>query len=331
MARHKLHGDYSKIIGESPQILKVLQQIENFAATPLRVLISGETGTGKGVVAGVLHKNSRRSGAMVSVNCAAIPEALLESELFGHEKGAFTGADTRHIGKFERAHKGTLFLDEISEMPLSMQPKLLKAIEEAEIERVGGEKPIKVDVRIITATNRDLAGAVRDGMFREDLYYRLNVASVALPTLAERREDIDALVAYFLEKYRCDDQSGVPQVAPSVLSALKSYPWHGNVRELENAIESASYLAKGRTLLLEHLPEELRAYQNGSVPIPEKPSTSENGQSVNVPLGTTLEAMEGRFVRKTLACLDGNQTKTAKVLGISVRTLQRKLKKYNDI
>ena len=331
MSRHKLHGDYSEIIGDSPQIFEVLQRIENFAATPLRVLISGETGTGKGVVAHALHKNSGRSGAMVSINCAAIPESLLESELFGHEKGAFTSAEVRHIGKFERAHKGTLFLDEIAEMPLSMQPKLLKAIEEAEIERVGGERSIAVDVRIIAATNRDLVEAVREGKFREDLYYRLNVASVSLPTLAERHEDIDALVVHFLEKYRCDGQSKVPQMAPSTWVLLKSYPWPGNVRELENAIESASYLAGGQTLLRAHLPEELQTYQNGSVPIPQEPSTSGNGQSVSVPLGTTLEAMEGRFVRKTLACLDGNQTETAKILGISVRTLQRKLKRYNSI
>ena len=185
--RDSLSGNYREIIGESPQIFKVLQQIENFAATPLRILISGETGTGKELVARALHKNSGGSGKMISVNCAAFAESLLESELFGHEKGAFTGADTRHIGKFQRAHKGTLFLDEITEMPLSMQPKLLRAIEDGEIERVGGEKSIPVDVRIVAATNRDLVEAVKDKTFREDLYYRLNTASIVLPTLAERQ------------------------------------------------------------------------------------------------------------------------------------------------
>ena len=175
LARDSLHGDYKEMIGESPQIFEVLQQIENFSDTSLRVLISGKTGTGKEMVARALHKNSGRSGKMISVNCAAFPENLLESELFGHEKGAFTSADARHIGRFERARNGTLFLDEIGEMPLAMQPKLLRAIEDGEIERVGGEKSIAVDVRIVAATNRDLAQAVKDKTFREDLYYRLNI------------------------------------------------------------------------------------------------------------------------------------------------------------
>ena len=329
MTRNTLRGDYSEIIGDSPQMLEVLRQIEHFAATSGRVLISGETGTGKGVVARALHKNSGRTGEIVSVNCAAIPETLLESELFGHEKGAFTGADTRHIGKFERAHNGTLFLDEISEMPLSLQPKLLHAIEANEIERVGGEKSIPVDVRIVTATNRDIVQAVRDGLFREDLYYRLNVASISLPPLVERQEDIEALVAHFLKKHRGSYESEVPQIAPSTWILLKSYPWPGNVRELENAIERASYLARGQTLLLEHLPEELRTYQNRPVNIPERSSIPENGQSVDLPLGTPLKGVEEMFVRQTLARLDGNQTETAAVLGISLRTLQRKLKKYD--
>ena len=329
MTRNTLRGDYSEIIGDSPQMLEVLRQIEHFAATSGRVLISGETGTGKGVVARALHKNNGRTGEIVSVNCAAIPETLLESELFGHEKGAFTGADTRHIGKFERAHNGTLFLDEISEMPLSLQPKLLHAIEANEIERVGGEKSIPVDVRIVTATNRDIVQAVRDGLFREDLYYRLNVASISLPPLVERQEDIEALVAHFLKKHRGSYESEVPQIAPSTWVFLKSYPWPGNVRELENVIERASYLASGQTLLLEYLPEELRTYQNGLVNIPERPSISENGQSVDLPLGTPLEGVEEMFVRQTLARLDGDRVETAAVLGISLRTLQRKLKKYD--
>ena len=329
MTRNTLRGNYSEIIGDSPKIFEVLQQIELFAATPMRVLISGETGTGKGVVAHALHKNSGRSGELVSVNCAAIPETLLESELFGHEKGAFTGADARHIGKFERAHNGTLFLDEISEMPLLLQPKLLHAIEANEIERVGGEKSIPVDVRIVTATNRDIVQAVRDGFFRGDLYYRLEVASISLPPLAERQEDIEALVAHFLKKHRGSYESEVPQIAPSAWGLLKSYPWPGNVRELENVIERAAYLAGGQRLLLEHLPEELRTYQNRLVDIPERSSLSEDGQSLGIPLDTPLEVVREMFVRQVLARFDGNQTETAASLGVGLRTLQRMLKKYD--
>ena len=324
MERDKLRGDYSEIIGDSPQMFKVRQQIESLAATVLRVLISGKTGTGKEMVARALHKNSGRSGEMVSINCAAISEGLLESELFGHEKGAFTGADARHIGRFERAHEGTLFLDEISEMPLSLQPKLLRAIEGNEIERVGGEKPIAVDVRIVAATNRDLAQAVKDGTFREDLYYRLNVAAISLPPLSERRRDIEALIAYFLEKHHGLDKSKVLQVSASTLNILKAYPWPGNVRELENIIERMSYLVKDEMLLPRHLPEEIRIYQRQYSDV----SAGESSQSVSVPLGTTLKAMEEKFIRATLAWLDGNRTKTARVLGIGIRTLQRKLKKY---
>ena len=329
LSRDELQGDYEEIIGESPQIFEILQQIENFAATPLRVLISGKTGSGKGMVARALHKNSSRSREMVSINCAAIPENLLESELFGHEKGAFTSANARHIGRFERAHKGTLFLDEITEMPLFMQPKLLRAIEAGEIERVGGEKPIAVDVRIMAATNRDLAQAVKDKTFREDLYYRLNVASISLPTLSERREDIDALVAHFLKKYQWLTKSGVPQVALSTLDLLNGYPWPGNVRELENAIERASCLAEDGIFLPEHLPKEIQTYQKQPMNVSEDISIFENEQRISISLGTTLEVMEETCIRTTLAQLNGNRTKTAETLGIGIRTLQRKLKKYN--
>ena len=321
MARNTLHGDYGEIIGDSPQMFEVLQQIERFAATLTSVLISGETGTGKGVVARALHKNSNRSGEMVSVNCAALQETLLESELFGHERGAFTSAEARRIGRFERAHNGTLFLDEIAEMPLSMQSKLLHAVEESEIERLGGEKSIPVDVRIVTATNKDLEQAVRDGKFREDLYYRLNVASISVPTLRARREDMEALVLHFLEKHLRVDASEIPQVAPSTLVLLKGYPWPGNVRELENVIESASHFVKGQMLLSEHLPDHL-------LHISEKPSTLENDRDVMVSLDMTLEEVEETFIRKMLASLDGNRSQAAKRLGIGRSTLQRMLKKY---
>lgn len=329
LMRDELTGDYSEIVGESPQIFEVLQQIDDIAATSLKILISGETGTGKGVVARALHKNSGRAGEMVSINCAAIPENLLESELFGHERGAFTSANKRHIGKFERAHNGTLFLDEITEMPLPMQPKLLRAIEEGEIERIGGKKPITVDVRVVAATNRDIAQAVKGGMFREDLYYRLNVASISLPTLYERKEDICVLVSHFLEKYCQSSSSQVLQISPDTQTLLETYPWPGNVRELENTIERVSYLIKEGMLLPKHLPKKIQKYQKQSINISEEIAIPENKQSVSIPLGTTLEAMEEMLIRETLAWFDGNRTKTAKALGIGIRTLQRKLKKYN--
>lgn len=329
LMRDELTGDYSEIVGESPQIFEVLQQIDDIAATSLKILISGETGTGKGVVARALHKNSGRAGEMVSINCAAIPENLLESELFGHERGAFTSANKRHIGKFERAHNGTLFLDEITEMPLPMQPKLLRAIEEGEIERIGGKKPITVDVRVVAATNRDIAQAVKGGMFREDLYYRLNVASISLPTLYERKEDICVLVSHFLEKYCQSSSSQVLQISPDTQTLLETYPWPGNVRELENTIKRVSYLIKEGMLLPKHLPKKIQKYQKQSINISEEIAIPENKQSVSIPLGTTLEAMEEMLIRETLAWFDGNRTKTAKALGIGIRTLQRKLKKYN--
>ncbi len=327
-ARDSLSGDYREIIGRSSQIFEVLQQIENFAATPLRVLILGRTGTGKELVAHALHKNSGKSGKMVSVNCAGIPENLLESDLFGHEKGAFTSAEAQRKGKFERAHKGTLFLDEIGEMPLAMQPKLLRAIEAGEIERVGGEKPIAVDVRIVAATNRDLAQAVKDGLFREDLYYRLNMASISLPTLAERREDIEDLVAHFLKKYRPSCDSEIPQIALSTLALLESYAWPGNVRELASAIQSACYAVKEGVLLPEHLPEKIQMCQKRPVNSLKELLTSENEQEMSFRFGLSLEAMEGSFIRTTLARLDGSRKKTSEMLGVSIRTLQRKLKKH---
>ena len=284
MKKNKLRGDYREIIGDSPQMSKVRQQIESLAVAPLKVLISGETGTGKELVARALHTNSGRTGKMVSINCAAISESLLESELFGHEKGAFTGADARHIGRFERARNGTLFLDEIGEMPLSIQPKLLRAVEAGEIERVGGENPISVNVRIVAATNRDLVQAIKDRTFREDLYYRLNGFAISLPPLSERREDIEALIAYCLERRRRPDKSEVLKVAASTLALLEAYPWPGNVRELVNIVESMSYLVKNGILLPRHLPEEIRGYQTQHSDV----SAGEGTPSVSVPLDTPL-------------------------------------------
>ena len=330
LARDTLRGNYESIVGRSPQTLTVLQQIDKIANTAAKVLICGETGTGKELVARALHRNSDRSeNEMVSLNCAAIPDMLLESELFGHEKGAFTDAKVRRIGKFERAHNGTLFLDEIGDMPLSVQAKLLRAVEAGEIERLGGTKPIPVDVRIVAATHCNLERAVANGTFRKDLYYRLNAVSISLPPLRERRDDISVLVEYFVEKHCNTYEQPMRKIVPETLARLQNYPWPGNVRELENALIHAVILADGEAILPVHLPEEILAFQqkpyvNGS----KENHTPEYRQTAHIPLGTSLKVMEEAFIRATLAWQNGNRTKTAKILGISLRTLQNRLKDY---
>ena len=234
ISRSELHGNYAGIIGRSPQIIEILRQIDRVANTTAKVLICGETGTGKELIAQALHQNSDRSeNEMVSLNCAAIPGPLLESELFGHERGSFTGARAQHIGKFERAHNNTLFLDEIGDMPLSLQVKLLRAVETGKIERLGGTRPISVDIRIIAATHSNLAQSVENGTFRKDLYYRLNAVSIFLPPLRERQADIRVLAEHFVEKH-CDTYARtVRKILPETFTCLQNYPWPGNVRELE--------------------------------------------------------------------------------------------------
>ena len=331
LAENTLQGNYESILGRSPQILEVLKQIDKVANTIARVLIWGETGTGKELIARALHQNSDRSGnKMVSVNCAAIPDMLLESQLFGHERGAFTDAKTRHIGKFERAHNGTLFLDEIGDMPLPLQAKLLRAVETGEIERLGGTKPIPVDVRIVAATHCNLADAVDKGTFRKDLYYRLNAVSISLPPLRERREDISILSEYLVEKHCNTYRQPVRKILPETLTRLQNYPWPGNVRELENALIHAVILTDGEAILPVHLPEEILAFGQPRANIPKENYAPENQHTVSVPLGASLQAMEETFILDTLAWQNENRTKTAKVLGISVRTLQNRLKDYKQ-
>lgn len=328
-ARDALKGTYDSIIGRSPQLLTVLKQVDKIANTAAKVLICGETGTGKDLIAQALHQNSDRAeNEMVSINCAAIPDLLLESELFGHEKGAFTDAKTRHIGKFERAHNGTLFLDEVGDMPLSLQAKLLRAVETGEIERLGGTKPIPVDVRIVVATHSNLAEAVDNGTFRKDLYYRLNAVSFSLPPLRERREDIDILAEHFVEKHCKTYAQPARKIVPETLARLQNYPWPGNVRELENALIHAVILADGEAILPRHLPEEILAFQKPQVSVSKPIYTPENRQNMPLPLGTSLKAVEESFILATLAWQNGNRTKTAKILGISIRTLQNRLKDY---
>jgi transcriptional regulator with GAF, ATPase, and Fis domain len=243
---------HSRIVGQSPAILQVLAQVEQVAPTSSSVLLLGETGTGKELFATAIHELSpRRDRAMVRVNCAAMPAALIESELFGREKGAYTGALARQIGRFEMANGSTIFLDEISELPLESQAKLLRVLQEKEIERLGSPKPIKVDVRIIAATNRDLAKAVAEGRFREDLYYRLNVFPMTVPPLRERREDIPLLVWAFVEEFSKAMGKSIQSIAKASLRRLQQYHWPGNVRELRNAIERAMILTSGSTLRID--------------------------------------------------------------------------------
>ena len=331
LSENTLQGNYESIIGKSPRIVDVLKQIDKVANTIARVLVCGETGTGKELIARALHQNSDRSGnKMVSVNCAAIPDMLLESQLFGHERGAFTDAKTQHIGKFESARNGTLFLDEIGDMPLPLQAKLLRAVETGEIERLGGTKPIPVDVRIVAATHCNLSEAVDNGTFRKDLYYRLNAVSLSLPSLRERREDIRMLTEYFVEKHCNTYAQPVRKIVPETLARLQNYPWPGNVRELENALIHAVILSDGEAVLPRHLPEEILAYGETHINVPTGNRVSEKPYTVNLPLGTTLKAVEEVFIRDTLAWQNGNRTRASRILGISVRTLQNRLKDYKQ-
>ena len=314
-ARDELINNYKEIVGESPPILEVLRIIEKIANTDSTVLVQGESGTGKELVARALHQNSaRREKEMVVVNCAAIPDHLLESELFGHERGAFTGATYQKIGKFERAHGSTLFLDEIGDMSIELQSKLLRTLQEGEIERLGGTKVIRVDVRIIAATNQDLRQSIEAGTFRQDLYYRLNMIPILLPPLRARQTDILILAEYFLQKHgRAHDQP-VRLISQKARELLEQYDWPGNVRELEYSILRAVLFAEGDAILSKHLPEEIR-------------SASQH-QVESVPVGLTMKEMEKELILKTLERMEGNRTRTADILGISLRSLQYKLKDY---
>jgi transcriptional regulator with PAS, ATPase and Fis domain len=279
------------------------------------VLLEGESGTGKELVARAIHANSpRRHQPFVPVHCAALPETLLESELFGHEKGAFTGAVVSKPGLFEVANQGTIFLDEIGEIGPSVQVKLLRVIQEQEVRRVGGVAPIKVDVRIIAATNRDLAQLVKSGKFRDDLFYRLNVVRIVLPPLRERREDIPMLAHHFLQKVSAANGLPVRGFMPETLALLKRYHWPGNVRELENVIERMASLAQGPLFMPEDLPEEIR---RADAPMTE-------GDDALI----TLEEMEKRHLLRVLRATGGNKVRAAKILGIDRRTLYRMAKRF---
>ncbi|MDQ7830419.1 MAG: sigma-54 dependent transcriptional regulator [Desulfovibrionaceae bacterium] len=315
-----------EIIGQSPAMKELLDMAALAAPTEATVLVTGESGTGKELVARAIHLNSpRKNGPLITVNCAALTETLLESELFGHEKGAFTGADRRREGRFMVADKGTIFLDEIGEISQATQAKLLRVIQEREIERVGGDKPIGVDVRILAATNRDLKAEVEAGRFREDLYYRLNVLVLSVPPLRERREDIPLLAAHFLDRFARKNRKSVKGFSPGAKEAFLHHPWPGNVRELENAVERGVILAVGDYLTERELPPGVAA----AVP-DAPPGTGRIAHDVADLAGQPLEDIEQRAILATLKETGGNKSEAARVLGITRATLHKKLKKYGE-
>ena len=313
--------DFSSIIGQGDAMTRLFETISLVAPSDATVLILGESGTGKELIANAIHENSpRASQPFIKVNCAALPETLLESELFGHERGAFTGAVARKQGRFRQAHTGSIFLDEIAEMPPTTQAKILRVLQEQEFEPLGSTQTVKVDIRVIAATNRVLETEIEKGRFREDLYYRLNVVSVKMPPLRDRRDDILLLADHFLKMYAEKNRRIIKGVSPRTADLLMRYSWPGNIRELENAVERAVILTRGDMVTPENLPDAIRSLDGGD---------REDAEGVADPSSSqTLKDVEQQMILRTLAEAGGNRTKTAEILGISRRTLQLKLKKY---
>jgi DNA-binding NtrC family response regulator len=310
-----------KIIGKSEKIGEVARKLQRVAPAKTTVLLLGESGTGKELFARAIHCLSpRKDYPFIPINCAAIPRELLESELFGHERGSFTGAEARKIGKFELADKGTIFLDEIGEMDIALQAKILRAIQEGEVERVGGLKPLPVDVRVIAATNKEIEKAVGEGRFREDLYYRLSVFPIMLPPLRDRVEDIPLLAEYFANKYSAEVKTQVKKIAPEAMDILTRYHWKGNVRELENTLERAVILCDGPTITPEH------------ISLAPHPGAAAGELPMDGPLEeTTKEAVrraESQRIRKALEQTRGNKSRAAELLSVSYKTLLTKIKDY---
>jgi len=300
---------FENIIAKSHKMQQVIEVIKTVAKSSASVLIIGDTGTGKELVARAVHSQSqRRDKPFVAVSCAALPESLLESELFGHERGAFTGAVAQRKGRFELAHRGTLFLDEIGEISANMQVHLLRVLEEKQITRVGGTEPVKMDTRLVSATNKDLKMAVKEGRFREDLYYRLNVVTIELPSLKERREDIPLLAQHFLAKFAVENQKEVSTFSPEAMDFIMNYHWPGNVRELENAIERAVILAKDNVITLAELPQEHLA------PLPSSLRD--------------LREVEREHILGVLAQTGGNYSEAARILGVTRMTLYNKARAF---
>jgi len=306
---------FEGIVGGSEKMQAVFDTLRQVSPSDATVLILGESGTGKELVARAIHANSpRRGGHLVPLNCAALSESILESELFGHEKGAFTGATQTRKGRFEYAHGGTLFLDEIGDLPAAVQVKLLRVIEYGEVLRVGSNEPIRVDVRLLAATHKDLPTLIREGRFREDLYYRLKVVTIELPPLRDRVEDLPLLVDSFLQEFSRQYRTKIPEVVPAALELLYDYSWPGNVRELRNCIESMVVLDKDGKLDVEDVPRYVK-----------HPAEADSPTGVG---GVNLEEQERESIRKALALCEGNREKAAKMLGIGERTLYRKIKRY---
>jgi DNA-binding NtrC family response regulator len=318
--RRQLHDkfSYDSIIGSHPSMQRVMKMVAQVAPSRANVLIRGESGTGKELIAAAIHHNSaRKDGPFVRLNCAALAETLLESELFGHEKGSFTGATGRREGRFKQADHGTLFLDEVSEIPLGVQVKLLRFLQERQFERVGGNETLEVDVRVVAATNRDLRELVAQGKFREDLYYRLNVVQIDVPPLVERRSDIPVLAHHFLRKYAHENGRRIRGYSDEALRTLMSYPWPGNVRELENAVERAVVLSQGDTIEASDLP-------GGGA---HEAAMSAAASGIFTP-GTTLAEIERIAITQTLEAVHGSTLKAAEMLGVSRRKIQYRLKEW---
>ena len=356
----KLNPEESRqsIVGNSPAMQQVYKLIGQVAPTSTTILITGESGTGKELVARAIYQNGARANKpFIAINCAAIPENLLESELFGHEKGAFTGALAQRIGKFEQCDGGTLFLDEIGDMPLTTQTKILRVLQEGEISRVGNNQSIKTDVRILAATNKELWQAVQRKEFREDLFYRLNVVRLNLPPLRERSSDVPFLVSYFINKFRLKQPGGPSQISEDALAAIQRYPWPGNVRELENCIQRAMVLASGTTITLANLPEEISRGSRAGEPLPAASPTAESSVAeMRAPSPATgaepgknelshavgvlfdfarrdkhfklLPVAERELIVRALAETSGNQVQAAKLLGITRATLRKRVDKF---
>lgn len=315
---------YGSIVGKSKPMLRVYDTVEKVAQSKASILITGPSGTGKELIAKAIHYGSpRKDSPFISINCGALTETLLESELFGHEKGAFTGAVAMKKGRFELADTGTLFLDEVGDMTPALQVKLLRVLQEMEFDRVGGTRPIKVDVRVLSASNRNIKEDVRNGTFREDLFYRLNVIHLEVPALKERLDDLPLLVQHFIEKYRADRKGEKIELAPEVWKSFYSYSWPGNVRELENIIERALILRTGSSITLNELPDEIRGA--------EAEFDVERFVPAGMPLPTALERIEEELVRRALRQSNNVQVHAAEMLGITKSLIQHKMKKYNIV